>query len=453
MARPAVRSFYHAVPDFTSGKDSPSAFLDRCLASYGDFEASVGAFVHFDAQAAKVAAERSSKRWRAGKPLSRIDGMPVGIKDIIETIDMPTQCGSDLYKGWHSGRDAASVAALRAAGAVILGKTVTTEFAATVPRGTRNPWDLERTPGGSSSGSAAAVATGMVAAALGTQVIGSILRPASFCGVVGYKPSIGAINRGGSHDGLSQSAHGPLAATLEDAWVVAREISTRAGGDPGYPGLYGPEDPPAARKPKRLAFLETTGWAAAQASAKSAFESALARIRAAGIEVVDRRTSRAVAAAETALERVMEVSRQINGWESIWPLNTYRAKDASKLSEVMLTRLAESEAMTLDDYRSLLDERERIRSEYAKLKADCEAAITLSAPGPAPVGLGSTGNPVFNVPASLLGAPAVTLPALSVDGLPLGFQAIGHVSEDAALFSTAAWVRDLLSPGLSRVRA
>lgn len=445
MAKPTVRPFFTSVTDFKSGKDTPRAFLDRCLASLSEFEPVVGAFVHLDIDAAKAAANLSSERWRQGKPLSRIDGMPVGIKDIIETIDMPTQCGSPVYAGWHSGRDAASVAALRQAGAVILGKTVSTEFAATVPRGTRNPWDPQRTPGGSSSGSAAAVASGMVSAALGTQVIGSILRPASFCGVVGFKPSIGAINRGGSHDGLSQSAHGPLAASLEDAWIVAREIADRAGGDPGFPGLYGPLEPPAPSRPKRLALLETSGWSVAEPAARAAFEAAIEKIRGAGVEVVARRDHGGIAAVEKALERVLAVSRQINGWESIWPLNTYRAKDPSKVSAIMLERLAEAEMMTLDDYRALLAEREEIRGEYARLADDCVAAVTLSAPGPAPLGLASTGNPVFNVPASLLAVPAITLPVLAVDGLPLGFQAMGYLHGDAALFSAAAWIRDLLS--------
>ena len=145
----------------------------------------------------------STARWQTGKPLSPIDGMPVGVKDIIETRDFPTENGSAFFKGWHANRDAASVTALREAGAVVLGKTVTTEFATAPPGPTRNPWDPRRTPGGSSSGSAAAAATGMMPAGLGTQVLGSILRPASFCGCVGFKPSLGAINRGGSHDGLS----------------------------------------------------------------------------------------------------------------------------------------------------------------------------------------------------------------------------------------------------------
>lgn len=445
MAKPLVRPFFVTIAHFKSGADTPRAFLDRCLTSVTEFEPVVGAFVHLDIEAAKAEADRSGERWSQGKPLSRIDGMPVGIKDTFETIDMPTECGSPIYAGWRSSRDAASVVALRQAGAVILGKTVTTEFAATVPRGTRNPWDPRRTPGGSSSGSAAAVGAGMVSVALGTQAIGSILRPASFCGVVGFKASIGAINRGGCHDGMSIGAHGPLAATLEDAWIVAREISNRVGGDPGYPGLYGPAEYPAAKKPKRLALLETSGWAAAEPAARTAFEAAVAKIRATDVEVVGRQADRGVATVETVLERAMDISRQINAWESIWPLNTYRAKSAAQLSDVLLARLAQAETMTLDDYRSLLAERECIRAEYARLATDYDAAVTLSAPGAAPVGLASTGNPAFNVPATLLGVPAITLPVLSADGLPLGFQAMGYLNGDAALFSTASWLRDVLS--------
>src|SRR5260370_6536704 len=175
--------------------------------------------------------------------------MPIGIMDIIETADMPTENGSPLFAGFRSERDGASVAALREAGAVIVGKAVTTEFASTEPRGTRNPHDLRRTPGGSSSGSAAAVAAGMVSTALGTQVIGSTIRPASYCGCIGFKVSVGALNRGGSYDGLSQSVTRVLPVTLEDAWQVAYEIATRTRRDPGYPGLFGPPSPPPPRQP------------------------------------------------------------------------------------------------------------------------------------------------------------------------------------------------------------
>jgi Asp-tRNA(Asn)/Glu-tRNA(Gln) amidotransferase A subunit family amidase len=186
--------------------------------------------------------------------------MPVGIKDIIDTDDLPTQQGSVLYKGHQPRFGAASAVALRLAGAVHVGKTVTTEFASSEPRGTRNPWDLSRTPGGSSSGSAAAVGAGMVSGAMGTQVVGSIIRPAAFCGAYGYKPSVGGINRGGSLDLLSQSTSGTIAASLAECWVMAREIVARVGGDPGYVGITGPMTLPHAIRPKRLALFETAGW-------------------------------------------------------------------------------------------------------------------------------------------------------------------------------------------------
>ena len=347
----------------------------------------IGAFVHLNLDGARATADRSAGRWREGRPLSKLDGMPVGIKDIIETVDMPTEHGSPLFAGFRTERDGASVAALREAGAVIVGKTVTTEFAASEPRGTRNPHDLRRTPGGSSSGSAAGVAAGMISAALGTQVIGSTIRPASYCGCIGFKATVGALNRGGSYDGLSQSATGVLAAALEDAWQVAYEIAARAGGDPGYPGLFGPASAPAARKPRRLAFLETAGWATASADAKQAMTDALARFRSAGIDVLTRQSHVKVAEVEAAIAQARELSMRINGWESRWPLNTYRERDASKLSQVMLARLAEAEAMSLDDYRKDLALRDQTRALYAELAAECDACVSLSAPAAAPIGL------------------------------------------------------------------
>ena len=369
--------------------------------------------------------------------------MPIGIKDIIETIDMPTEQGSPLFVGCRTERDGASVAALREAGAVIVGKTVTTEFAATEPRGTRNPHDLRRTPGGSSSGSAAAVAAGMLSTALGTQVIGSTIRPASYCGCIGFKVTVGALNRGGSYDGLSQSSTGVLAATLEDTWQVAYEIAVRAGGDPGYPGLFGPDSAPAPRQPRRVAFLETAGWADASPDAKQAMADALARFKAAGIEVLTRSSNKKVAAVEAVIADARPLSMRINGWESRWPLNTYRERDASKLSRVMLARLVEAEAMSLGDYRNDLAQREQARALYAALAEDCDACVSLSAPAAAPLGLESTGNPNCTVHASLLGIPAVSLPVLQDQGLPLGLQVTGFVHGDAATFAAAAAIRAL----------
>jgi Asp-tRNA(Asn)/Glu-tRNA(Gln) amidotransferase A subunit family amidase len=431
------RPFVALATDFADGTASPRALLEDCLAAIAVHEPRVRAFVHLDAAAARAAADAATARWRNGRPLSPIDGMPVGVKDIIETADMPTGMGSPLFTGWRSGRDAAAVYALREAGGVVLGKTVTTEFAATEPGETRNPRDPERTPGGSSSGSAAAVAAGMVSGALGTQVVGSIVRPASYCGCIGFKPSVGGINRGGSHDNFSQSCTGVLAASLEDAWSLAREIAARCGGDPGYPGLAGPRDVPAPQAPAAVAVLRTAGWSVATPAAKEAFEAALARIAGAGITVASAASSSVLAAVEEALAGALALTRRINTWEGRWPLNTYAARDRHKLSRAMRTRLDAAEAMDLGDYRAVLADRARIRDLYARLADECAACVTLAAPSAAPRGLHSTGDPTFAAPASLLGTPAVSLPLLSDEGLPLGLQVIGFEQQDAALFATA----------------
>jgi Asp-tRNA(Asn)/Glu-tRNA(Gln) amidotransferase A subunit family amidase len=255
--------------------------------------------------------------------------------------------------------------------------------------------------------------------------------------------SLGALNRGGSYDGLSQSCTGVLATTLEDTWQVAYEIAKRAGGDPGYPGLFGPDSAPAPRKPKRLAFLETPGWAAASSDAKQAIADALARCKAAGIDVLTRQSDTKVAAVEAAIADARPLSMRINGWESRWPLNTYRNRDASKVSPVMLQRLAEAEAMSLDDYRRDIAQRDKVRVLYAELKAECDACVSLSAPAAAPIGLEWTGDPSCTVHASLIGMPAISLPVLQDEGLPLGLQVTGFVNGDADLFAAAGSIKAL----------
>jgi Asp-tRNA(Asn)/Glu-tRNA(Gln) amidotransferase A subunit family amidase len=439
-----MQPFLPATAGFTSGKDSPRAFLERCIVDLEAWEPKIGAFVTLNLAAARTATDASTERWREGKPLSPIDGMPIGIKDIIETIDMPTEHGSPLFVGHRSERDAASVAALREAGAVIVGKTVTTEFAWMQPRATKNPWDLTRTPGGSSSGSAAAVAVGAISVGIGTQVFGSIVRPSSFCGCFGFKPTVGAINRGGSHDALSQSTHGPLAASLPEAWQVAYEISRRAGGDPGFPGLYGPLTCPTPSKPRRLAVLETDGWAVTTTAAKEALEEASAKLKLAGVTFVSRHENETIAAVEDAIHDARELSHNIIAWESRWPLNTYRTRDPGKLSQPLLDLVARAEALTLDDYRRDLKERTRRRAVYQALAAEFDACLTLSAPGAAPVGLNWTGDPAFVIPGSMLGVPAISLPVLEIDGLPLGLQLLGFADADAALFSAAGGVLAVL---------
>ncbi|HXF87533.1 MAG TPA: amidase [Xanthobacteraceae bacterium] len=436
-----LRPYAAQAAQFRSGKTTPREFLENCLEAIARLEPSVGAFIEMNIERARRDADAASARWRGGKPLSAIDGMPVGIKDIIETADMPTGQGSPLWKGFRTRRDAASVFALREAGAVILGKTSTTEFAASHPwPGTFNPHDRTRSPGGSSSGSAAAVGAGMIPAALGTQVVGSILRPASYCGCVGFKPTVGAINRGGAYDQLSQSVHGSLAASLADAWLVVRAIAERAGGDPGYVGLQGEVNFARRAKPARLALLETGGWKETSDGARKAFEAAKRRLTEAGVVLGSRGDDPLVEAAEREMAEALPLTRRINEWEGRWPLNTYADTDIGKLSALSQERLRNAVNMTQADYAALIAQRERARAAFAKAAERYEAFVTLSATGAAPVGFATTGNPVMNAPASYLGVPAISLPVLADEGLPLGLQLMGGAGRDAALFETAAWV-------------
>src|SRR3954470_11273092 len=248
-----MNSFAHAVPDFLSGKSTPRELLERCLERVASREGEVKAFVVLNIEAARVAADAATARYRAGKPLSSVDGCPIGIKDIMDTRDLPTQMGSPAFKGWQPAYDAACVHALREGGAVIVGKTVTTAFACGATNVTRNPHDPERTPGGSSSGSGAAVGGGMLPVALGTQTQGSVLRPAAYCGAFGFKPTHGVLPMQGVHPiTLTHDHLGVIGATLDDIWRVASHISLTQG-SPGPPPLNGAaQTAPAARAPRRL---------------------------------------------------------------------------------------------------------------------------------------------------------------------------------------------------------
>lgn len=435
--RPGLRPFLPTTSAFHRGADSPSAYLERCLEAAERWEPRIGAFVCRNVESARTAAAESTARWHLGQPLSPVDGLPVGVKDIIETYDMPTEFGSPLFEGHHGGEDAAAVAALRAAGAVVLGKTVTTEFAAAQPGRTRNPWDPRRTPGGSSSGSAAAVGAGLVPAALGTQVLGSLIRPAGYCGVYGFKPSVGALNRGGAGDSrLTQSVHGVLAASLPECWAVAHAIAVRAGGDPGYTGLTGPSRP-GDTLPSRLALLQTPGWADVSDGARTACSAAVRRFRDAGVEIVDRAHDPAVEAVELAIAEARLASGRIVAWESRWPLVEYRRRGAHLLSASIRQRLSEAEAMNSNEYGELLAAREAARDCYQRLAADVDGCLTLSAPAAAPLGLTSTGDSRFAAPSSYLGVPAVSLPVLHDADLPLGLQLMGFRDADSALVSIA----------------
>lgn len=442
-----MQPFQVSRAQFVEGSDTPHALLERCLARIDERNPVVQAFCALDVDGARRAAEESSRRYAAGTQLSPIDGMPVGIKDNIEAKGMPTTLGSPIFAGWDSGRDAAIVNALRRAGAIIVGKTVTTEFAGSVPGPTRNPRDLERTPGGSSSGSAAAVGDGMVPLAIGTQVVGSIVRPASFCGVIGFKPTFGALNRGGVDGPYSQNCLGTLSLSLDDAYAVCHEVAKRVGGDPGHPPFLGGATVAPARQPEALAVLETDGWAKAEDAARSAFLAAVARLADAGVRILDRRNSALVAALEDELVGCRQVAWELSAWEVQWPFAELLAVHGERISPAMRKRIADGQAMTIDDYRLLLARRDAMSAALERLAASVDAVLSLAAPGAAPRGIAASGDPILNVPFTAMRVPALSLPLLSVEGLPLGLQLSGFSQRDRSLSGVARWLLETREAG------
>ncbi len=443
---PNIISYSHALPDIISGKHTPREFLERCLGVIAARDKTVKAFVMLNAAGARKSADAATKRYRAGKPLSPVDGMPVAVKDIIATADMPTQMNCPAFKGWQSGQDAACVAALRQGGAVIIGKTVTTEFAIGYSGPTTNPFDPARTPGGSSSGSAAAVGAGMVPAGLGTQTQASTLRPASYCGAVGFKPTIGALHTAGIHPLSATCDHlGILAGMLEDAWRVASHISL-AIGSPGNPFLSGAgPKPPAARKPRKLIRLYTRGWTEIDSDTGDAFEETVAALASGGVEIASRDNDAAVAGLEQELDDGVDGALAIVAYEMKWPYEDYIARFGNVIGERIHGLIERARKMSPADYEALLANRKRVQDRVRAAAAGADGFITLAASGPAILGHEYTGSRTFLVYGSWLGLPAFALPLMQVNGLPLGVQLIGAPGTDGALCAVANWVMNNLN--------
>lgn len=435
-----LRSFHDRVPAFLDGTDTPRAYLERCLEKIDERESDVRAFVTLNIEGARAAADASTERYAKGMRLSEIDGMPMGIKDLFESEDMPTQCGSPIFEGNETGRDSALIAGLRQAGAIILGKTVTTEFAFYNPGPTRNPFDLARTPGGSSSGSGAAVGAGFVPVAIGSQVVGSLIRPSSYNANFGFKPSFGAINREGAYFNLSQTALGTQAGSLTDAWTTARVATRFAGGDPGYVGLTGDAALPFAMPPTRLARFESVGWEGTPSALQDKFNGLLAKLEQAGAPVTSRRDDARLEQFEQLMAPALDLTNGLCGYEARWPISYFHRRDPASVSANIASRIEGWNKITTDEYAVILNKRRDMRASHEALSGEFSALITLSAPGPAPIGHETTGDPIFAVNSSILGAPAINLPLLDADGMPLGIQIIGYPGRDRELFALAHWI-------------
>jgi Asp-tRNA(Asn)/Glu-tRNA(Gln) amidotransferase A subunit family amidase len=410
-----------AVSLIQNGELRSEDLTEAYLARIAEREPLIRAFAHFDADHARNSAAAA----RQGP----LQGLPVGIKDVLDTADMPSAYGSPIWEGWRPRADSAPVAWTRAAGAVVIGKTVTTEFATRKPGPTANPANTGHTPGGSSSGSAAGVADGMFPVAFGTQTAGSIIRPAAYCGVVGYKPSYGMISRIGMKI-MSDSLDtvGVIARSVADCAFFAGAVSSRDLGDPDtHPG----------RAP-RIGICRSPAWDVAAPETESLMARIEVVLAQAGAVVETRELPDAFAALQTAHPIVMNAeSARALGWE----LANHPDGLSEGLRERMAFGLGQTEAALTDAY----DVFARTQHAFPEATAGLDVLVTPSAPGEAPAGLEWTGDPAFNFIWTSLHVPCVTVPVGSgPHGLPLGIQIVGRRGEDRAVLAWARWVQAAL---------
>jgi Asp-tRNA(Asn)/Glu-tRNA(Gln) amidotransferase A subunit family amidase len=409
------------------GKIKPSTYMQSLLARIDSLEGTVKAWQWLDRERAMelaCAADSAATPWKAAHPLH---GVPVGVKDNFYTAGIPTEMGCKLYVGFVPEETAEVVVRVERAGALMLGKTVTTEAAFMVPAKTTNPWNSRHTPGGSSSGSAAAVAAGFVPAAIGTQTNGSVVRPAAFCGIVGYKPSQGMLSaRGIMPFSPSLDQPGVFARSVADAALLAWSLTGRR-------SSIAP-DAPTLKGAPRLAAVRSPVWHLAQPEQRSQFDADVARLRKAGamIDIIE---------IPGEFDRAHKVHRTIMLFEGARVSRKVREHYRDSFSDYLNDALDEGEAIAEADYRDALKLRTQLQHSLAAfLDRGYSAIITPPAAGEAPASLDVTGDPGFCTIWTLMGTPAITIPTgKGPNGLPLGLQLVGAVEEENYLLSTAAW--------------
>lgn len=421
-----------------SGALRAAELAEACISRVEASEDDVQAFAWTDAEFVREQAQALDRHRRAGRAIGPLHGLPVALKDIIDTARIPTENGCALDVGRVPIRDAWIVQRLRQAGALIFGKTVSTELAFLHPGKTRNPHNTAHTPGGSSSGSAAAVAAGMVPLALGTQTGGSVIRPASFCGVTGYKPTFGSIPRSGvlmqSHslDTVGVFAADPAGAALLGQVLFGQDDGDRATGLAPPPDLLGTATA-APPLPPVFALVHPPGWDDADPEMHAAFDELREAL---GDQVFDVELPRAFDQAEAQ-------RRTINFSEMARYYYKYGRDGADRLGPETRDALDEGNTIPARDYLAALDWPGIFNSALEEIFERCDAILCPAAPGPAPEGLETTGNGIFNGVWTLCGTPAVTVPLLTAgNGLPMGVQLVGPRGNDARLLRSARWLSD-----------
>jgi len=400
-----------------AGELTPRAVVEICAEAIAANESKIGAFVTLNLDAARGAADETRL---VTLPLR---GLPVGIKDIYDTADLPTQYGSPIYSGFRPRADSVAVALVRRAGGLILGKTVTTQFAFMVPAGTRNPRNLAHTPGGSSSGSAAAVAAGMVPIALGSQTAGSVIRPAAFCGVAGFKPSYGLIPTAGMKClAWHLDTVGLYGAGVADVAFAAAAITGR--------DLRVDRTAPAA---PRIGFARTHLWPQASAAMQGAVETAARAAQRAGASVIE-------LTLPPMLEEAYRAQFIIQDYEAFRSLAFEYDRHRDEVARPLREHLDRAAAIKVEDYDAARRTASRGRRALADFMSEIDVMLVPSAPGAAPQGLGSTGDAAFNRLWTLMGTPCVNVPGLDDGDLPLGVQIVGRFGGDREALQAALFV-------------
>jgi Asp-tRNA(Asn)/Glu-tRNA(Gln) amidotransferase A subunit family amidase len=426
------------------GVISSEQLVEACLARIRDVDPQVQAWAFLDADHALERARAADALRLEGKPIGPLHGVPIGVKDIFDTADMPTENGSVLHGGRTPSRDATVVSMLRAAGAVIMGKTVTTEFAYFSPGKTRNPLNSEHTPGGSSSGSAAAVGANMVPLALGSQTNGSTIRPAAYCGVIGFKPTYGLISRHGVF-ALSRTLDhvGLFARSVDDIALLAEELVGYDENDPDTrPRARIPFVDVAAEEPPLLpmfAFIKTPMWERADEETKEGLAEIIEHL---GAQVEEVELFPSASEAWQWHQNIMSAEMALN-LEREWK----HGRD--RLSEQLRAQIERGQEVRAIDYQQALARINPIHESFVELfEQRYDAILTPAAPSAAPKGLTATGDPSFCTLWTLCGMPAISLPLLqSASGLPIGVQLVGPRLGDARLLRTARWLAARVAAG------
>ena len=425
LSSPNKLSACEAAREIRAGRLTAEALVAACLERIAERDPEIKAWVHLAGDAAIAHARLLDRQPSRGL----LHGVPVGIKDILDTADMPTEHNSPIYAGNRPLADAAAVALLRKAGCIILGKTATAEFANMHPPATCNPHNPAQTPGGSSSGSAAAVADRMSPLTVGTQTGGSVIRPAAFCGVVGFKPTYGMINCEGvlrqspALDQIGVFARSPedaalLAENLCDATALPRWLEEARAAQPRLP---------------RIAFVKTSIWNRTAFDAREALAGLAARLSGTVIEV---EMPESVAGAWDWQRTVMEAEIAAN-YDSEWQ------QGRDRLSESLRSQIERGRAITAVDYRYALERIAAVNAAFEPLYAAYDVIMTPAVAGTAPRGLDSTGDPAFCTLWTFCGMPSLTLPLLrGTNGLPLGVQLVAPRYCDAQLLRAASWLCD-----------